>query len=154
MTKKKKIKKKQTKLPKWAVPEQPRLRSSSGFHVYPMGICNKCSVCAHTLSFNDSVFPSADRFESPPSGRPLNNGQNYISCHEKAERDTVVMVRVCFGARAALVHDNCHRNKKWRKSEGGKKSACMWQSVLTPGSSIAQSFQGMSLSILSAKADT
>lgn len=37
---------------------------------------------------------------------------SYIPCHEEAERDTVVRVQVCVGARAALVCDNPHRNKK------------------------------------------
>lgn len=51
----KKIKDKQTKLPKWTAPEHPCLRSSPGSHVHPMGICNKYSVCAHTLGSNDSI---------------------------------------------------------------------------------------------------
>lgn len=45
---------------------------------------------------------------------------SYISCHEEAERDTVVRVQVCIGARAALVRDNPHRNKRNRESEEGK----------------------------------
>lgn len=49
---------------------------------------------------------------------------SYISCHEEAERDTVVRVQVCVGVRAALVRDNPCRNKKPERVKREKSPVC------------------------------